>query len=518
MLGGNGIGKSTLVVNCLLDLLLPYYGEHLNPWFYRYKFFNNRERWANYYGPNGNLHLVYIIRRDLVDMVLMKELQKWAPKGSFTSKRGEKKYDYLVEFRGGGVLTIFTPDQDVRQLEGWNVDGFFSDEQFPMALYREGMQRTRGRGFWWSVMTPLFDEQAQLYIDEMEAQKPHQHVLMSFHKESACMEHSIRGFRTHAAIAEDIRKCDPDEFAARVEGKPMHRSGKLFKQFRYTVNVLPDSEVIELVRKWGATFYAGCDPHEARPDMIAWCAVLGDPQQRIIWVDEWPEWDPGLEAEPVLVENRYLEFYLKPRMIAFHKISGIAIDPYQFCEVVKAKETEIIRRFAGEVKDGVAQFKSVGTKIHRRFIDPRAGSRKPKGSRDTVKDMFARAGIYFEKGKAEVDLKEAHDEMRLMLAGKMDEEGTYLEVPRMYYSTRCVNLIHHTANLSFKVDVKKGAWTGQAGDKLSETYKDGVDLQRYVIRRKPNYQPTKEVREEREQIKQARQRGPKKRDGILSGL
>jgi hypothetical protein len=174
----------------------------------------------------------------------------------------------------------------------------------------------------------------------------------------------------------------------------------------------------------------------------------------------------------------------------------------------------------------VAQFKVVRPQVYARFIDPRSSARTPKGQKASICVLLAKKGKVFLPGKAELDLKAAHDEMRLMLAGKQDptgagENGNYLQAPTMFYSTRCNNLIHQTANFALAADFKKGAWTGKASDKLSELFKDGVDVQsvsRRMIQRKPTYVPTKEVREEREQIKRQARRGPKRRDGILSGL
>lgn len=296
-------------------------------------------------------------------------------------------------------------------------------------------------------------------------------VIVSLHKESACKTHGVRGWRSHSEIREEIKDCDPELYSAVVEGKPMAFAGKVFKQFKYEQNVKPDDEIVELVKSLGGTIYASCDPAEARPNAIAWCAIL--PDGRYVWIDEWPEWDPGLAQEPELSENR-LKFYLSPRLVPFEKIRGLRMSPHEFIEVVRAKESRLKEKY--------------GLDVYMRFIDPRYSARATNG-KTTLRAQYAELGIRFEPAVAETELISGHSHIRHLLTAQYDDDGKMTAPPQMIFSDKCRNLIRHISNLSYPGKVKRGEYTGSLSRKVDNTdpMKDFVDVVRYLVQRHPYY-------------------------------
>jgi hypothetical protein len=77
----------------------------------------------------------------------------------------------------------------------------------------------------------------------------------------------------------------------------------------------------------------------------------------------------------------------------------------------------------------------------------------------------------------------------------MHDAGLHRRAEDVYYSTRCANLIHRTANLAFKAEVKKVAgWGTSEGQVFREVHRRNRNAAIYhIIRRKLTCVPIKEV-------------------------
>lgn len=465
--GGNCTGKTVTLVMTALGVS---YEKVLNPWCAKSTFFTDKS-WANCAGPGGSLVILLIMKKTVVNMVLSPEVKKWAAKDSYTVERGDG-YDQVFRFPKA-TWYVFTPEQDVGQIAGPTVDLIMSDETFSMNLYSELMQRLRGKGAFLTFVTPLWSRDANDLVDKMMGMPEDQRVVITAHKESACKKHGIRGWREHEVVAEDIRVCDSERYPAIVEGKPMAYSGKLFKQFDYDANVVAggDDECIELVRINKATLYASCDPAEARPYAIGWKAIF--PNGDGLWIDEWPECDPGLDHEPEIGDN-LLRYYLSPRLCYFEDIGGMRLRPSEAAEIVKAKEALIESRY--------------GLKVFRRFIDPFYAARAI-GGRVSLMAQLAQFGVWFDPALVEQDYAAAHSRIRELLGHKKDDSGKIIVPARMRFNSRCRNLIHSVSKIAYPGEQKRGAFTGRLGDRVDEKdkLKDFLDVIRYMVQRQPYY-------------------------------
>lgn len=491
-MGGNGTGKSTFLVNALiLGLLLPR-DKILNPWLKRCEFFTNRSKWANFNGPNGNHSLALLMRRDPIENVFIPTLQKWAPRDSFHVDRSDKHFAHKISFEGGGLLTLYSTDQDVSQMSGPNYDGVMADEPFPITWYNESLKRSRGKGFFISVMTPVFDTNAGMFVDMIDTMPEKSRVKKMIHLYSVCKKRGVRGFREKRLVDADENSTPPEYYDACICGKPMYLAGKVFKSFNAVVNCISESEAIDAIRANGATWYVSCDPHGSLPHLVGFFAILGD--GRMIWVEEWPRWDPGVQFNMKLEPNNWLEYFLHSRPEMFHKLHNFGLkNSDQFVRLVKTIEKGILDKYCGVIDErGVAEYEMVGTKITRRYVDPRAGNTKTYQSNLTLVEAWRKAGlIFFPAGGNDADPTKQqgeYEKINTLLGGSLKDDGAPDKTPMIFFvENRCQMLIYHIANVAYEAEMKKGAFTGTIAETVNKNYKHGADVVRYAIRMRPSF-------------------------------
>lgn len=498
--GGNCVGKTATEVNIINGLLQS---RIYNPWIEKSKFFTDKS-WSHGFGENGRLAILALMKKRVIKDVFTPEMKKWTPKGTYHTERSDEKYDYIWEFNRGGVLRLFTTEQNIGQLEGGNYDVILTDEHFPFNFFDELDQRLRGRGCWLIFQTPKYAQDSALLFGKLADMPEEERIIQFMHKESACKTHGVRGFRDHADIYNEIKKCrSPEQYACRVEGKPMAYVGKVFKQFSYDLNVISEEESIELVRKSGATLYASCDPAEARLNAIAWAVVL--PDNRIIWIDEWPNWDPGSEANSNIPYNS-LQYWLLPQITHLKDIKE-RMSPNLFCDIVKAKEAVIKAKY--------------GLVSHVRFIDRIFTSRTPIGAKMTLRAQYAMLGVPFHAAEAEQELGSGHNRIRDLLSAEYDDLGGMIKPPQMLLCENNRNQIYSLANICYKVETKQGEYTGNLSQKVDATdpLKDFIDVTRFLVQKNPYYvPPTKDESKNIQYSWDGRRQTPYKNNGVYQGI
>ena len=91
-----------------------------------------------------------------VGKTIVPELKKWAPKGTYTTRKNNQGIEYFWEFNNHSTLELMTYDQEDALFEGWLGHGWWADEPPPRSKY-SGMSRglftTGGKMFF--SMTPL---------------------------------------------------------------------------------------------------------------------------------------------------------------------------------------------------------------------------------------------------------------------------------------------------------------------------------------------------------------------------
>lgn len=483
--GGNGISKSATLAIFFIGLLLPRY-TMMNPWLARMPFFVKREKWAQFYGPNQNHDIALIIRRDTIDKVLMRQLERWAPRDSFVPEKGDKHFVYEVRFHGGGILSIFTPNQDIKQFEGGNYDIVAADEPFPLPWYGVGLKRSRGKGLFISVMTPKWDSNAGMFINEVKQMPEEERIYTRVVLDTACKECGERGFRAHKEIEADKKSTRPSEYKATVLGMEMALAGKVLTEFDPVVNVISEDQAIEWIREDGCSWYVGIDPHNNLPHLLGIAARLKD--GRIIFVDEWPRWVPGVEFNRELTSEAWLEYYLASQPVMFHKLSDYgAKNPDQFVRIVKKIELDVIERYCGGYdRNGIPTHKKVGTRILHRYTDPNSAATKPASSNLTLQELWWQCGLQITPSRAGKDLKGGHELINKLLGGSINEDGLN-DPPMMFFVDKCNTLIYHAFNFSNKVEESKSSAEGTLSVGYNEDFKHGVDVARYIVQMNPMF-------------------------------
>lgn len=503
LLGGNDTAKTNFLVNCIfLGLLLD---RVYNPWLMRSKFHMDRSRWANYRGANGGHVLFCLFRAGVIDNTIIPELARWAPKGSYTVDRSDKKFTNKIHFASGSEVIIYTPDQNVKQLEGGNADGIVKDEHFSVAAQRELKKRLRGRGFDISTLCPLMDEQAKIYIDEVREMPETQRIIWTVKAKESCVECGTRGYKTHEAHLKDEEETDPEERSARVDGIPMYIAGKVFSKFDYGVHCISEVEAIRQVRQEGATFYAGCDPHDSIWNYIVYLARLKN--GKILVLDEWPTWDPGA-IDFDLSSDHWLSYYLQPRSKRFEKLPKGAMSPQVFCAVVNEVEKRILKRYTGGLDDsGRPVYRGVSTRIRRRYIDPRPAAAESGQTAKSLITVYAQGGlvgddkyprtkgVQFTASKGEGNLDYGHGVMRKLLDYEINNDGEFLIEPGIYFvEERVRNLCYSLSEIGYIAKSDHGGYAGYLDEsRVNQKLKHQIDALRYAVQKELPYREEEEV-------------------------
>lgn len=469
LLGCNMGGKTATMVNIINGLV---HDKVYNPWLKKSKFFTDTS-WMHGFAANGRPRIFVLLKKDVVQRVFTPEMIKWTPKGTYTSEKGDKKYDYIWRFSSGAEMFVATADQDVGQMVGTNLDLVLTDDMFVMYFYAELLRGLRGRGAWLSFMTPALTlgKDANDFINLVMEMPEQLRIIHTTDKESACRKHGVRGWRQHSDISEEIRSCPPGEEEARIYGRPMFYAGKVYKSFAYNLHVKHDEEIVPIIKAQRATIYGVCDYHENRPPYIAWAAVT--PSLKFYWIAEWPEWDASLSSDPDEERNQ-LRYYLKPRLMAYGpKMNNLRVNPALFAQIVLAREAEIEAKY--------------GLPVYVRFLDPRFGARAPDGG----KSIFAQLGEHgadFLPAVAEKNIGVGHSAVRTLIDPVYDDSGKMVQTPQMFWSKEYTrNMIRMIANHSYRADIKKGGFTGRLSEDTNDDFKEGSDCARYLVMRNPMY-------------------------------
>lgn len=488
LIGGNGTNKTNFMVNaCILGLLLP---KIYNPWLARSAFHNNKSKWANFFGPNGSLIIYGLFRADTIETVIMPELQRWAPKGSFTVETARKVFTHKIYFQDGGMMINFTPNQDVKQMQGGNADLILKDEQFPLTAHRELMKRLRMRGADISVMTALWDADASAFMDEMYEKPAEERIIHTVTLDTACKRCGTRGIWNHDECEREKKDTDPEEYNARILGIPMFLAGKVFPKVN-EVHLIDELTAVGLAREYGATFYGSCDPHDAILNLMGWAIRLGNGD--LIWVWEWPMWDPAAEFKIQLNETNWLEFYTLPRPTRYDKLPKQSMGPDIFCPIVKAIERKILDRYTGgKGAHDQPKYPKVNPYIKKRYIDPRKGAAPSGQTAIDLIQIYKKEGVRFVASSGEGDLKPNHDKIRKLLAYEKDAEDDITSPPKMYFvEERTRNLFYAISNVAFEAKMERGAYSGNLDEsKITKKLKHGVDVVRYAVQKALPYRET----------------------------
>lgn len=367
-------------------------------------------------------------------------MRKWLPPKSYTAIKAGKLYLSKWDFNDGSMFDIMTYDMDPKQFEGPTLNFIWFDEPPPLQIWAPNIRGLRAGGTVIMTMTPLSD--ADWIFERLENPDDYKDwALTVADAEDNCKEHGVRGTLLHKNIERVIDNYPDEEREARKTGKPIALRGKIFTSFKrdkHVISSLPKSlfenEKGEPAKNY--TLYHSCDPHDRKPFALGWYIV--DKYGFRYCIDEWP--------------NEY-----------FHKMKSCSLTIPDYVEIIKEKEEKWGQPFI-------------------RIIDARYGNRRQITSEgDTIRDLFDDNGIHYQNSCTEDcgSIASGHNMIKgwLKHAEGMD--------PGFFILEKCINHTYSFAHYSH--ENKKRGYDKAPTEKVSDKYKDFIDLTRYFAMEKPKY-------------------------------
>lgn len=332
---------------------------------------------------------------------------------------------YVQHITGGtSTFDVMTHEQDTMQFEGWSGHWVWFDEPPPRDKYiacMRGLVDFDGR--MWITATPITEP--WLY-DEiiLNTKRDAWHIAVSIYDNPHLSRKAIEEFQVSLS---------PEEIEARIHGKFLHLSGRIYKEFDTAVHLveqLPDGH-----RHWPVYFVL--DPADRRPHHGIWAKI--DPFGTI----------------------------------------------YVFDEIV----------FAGTVKDTSRQIllrEKIEHKISPmnviRILDPNKGNTADAVTGIRLKQQFGANGVYFMETDVNDSLETGHLAVKERLSWDKRFPVSSTNHPKLYFlkhSTKeCVKQI-----LSYVWDEWKGNLRGSKAEKEKpkDINKDMPDCIRYLCVYNPFY-------------------------------
>lgn len=330
--------------------------------------------------------------------------------------------------KNGSILKLMSYDQDPTEFEGtkWNRIGF--NEPCPRTIWaaclrgalkgriNDGGIPTEGRiafaatpcgadSAW--MITDLYEKADGKFVDWITADMDR--------GESFLDEEGIRQFK---------EGLDPDEYEARVHGRPQSLVGRVYKQFDDQVHVLR-GDAADRMRALVAdpTIPKGLvvDPHDRRPFFCAWFLVT--PENELVFFAESPEGN-------------------------FAKMKGSNTD-------VEGYEQQF-REFEARL----------GFRPVWQLMDPNFGIQRRVVSLESIRDKFDTLGRSFDTDIVD-SIQDGHTAVKLLLNER-----------RLFVLENCENLQRGFRFYSWKDQLDA---SGQlVPEKVSEVWKDPMDCVRYA--------------------------------------
>lgn len=438
----NKLGKTTMVVNILRNIFWD-----ADPEYFNYPAFQD---WP-YKNVDGSIikhgRIICTAENAKEDGPIDTEIKKWWPEGRYTRKKDGKGYYSKFKTDTGWSFDVLTFDQDVTAFEGPMMSWQWCDEPPRPRLMGAIMSRFSKQGVLMLSQTPI---NAGPFIDKLEDLKEVGSRIKQL--EATIYDNSSktgtinskgtkRGLMTDEEIEIYKRKIPLDEHPARLEGKAVGKSGKIYPTFDLNINVRDYDLTAESTKQWNG--YCIMDPHDKYYPFIQWWAVL--PPNKInkskyVCYNEWPTVDT------------LGGYYDQKRKSAV-------------CNLTPEDISKIIKLF-----DGTNQF---GIQIIKRGIDPRfarnTASNYTKDVQGIVLD-YLNYGIDFELPDLGL-ISVGRDAIRKDIKfDKAMPEGLYNE-PDLFVMPHCKNTIR-SLDRHYWENNDKGS------EKESEEFKDPSDCAR----------------------------------------
>jgi hypothetical protein len=333
-----------------------------------------------------------------------------------------------------------TYDQAREQHESKKLSVIISDEPPPSHLVGAITSRFASDGFLWIIAaTPLDCAVFLDTLDDLEEKgltiKRLTGTAMENHIEKGKRNHlgTKAGLRTDEQIKAKISSCPPDEFEARIMGKPNAKAGKVYPMFSMGIHVKDFDLLSPSARLWNC--YQVMDPHDTFYPFCQWWAIT--PENVHICYNEYPRLEDL---------NAYYD--------EMRKTAHCDKDPKTLSAIFKVLDGE-----------------SIGLRIMGRFIDPRfAAGTKNSWSKDTqgIISKYAEYGLTFQQPPFE-DIRTQRITIQEKLKIDTMQPVTMFNHPFMYFMPHCRNSIRCFDRHYYEPGTENEA----------EKFKDPCDCARY---------------------------------------
>ena len=224
--------------------------------------------------------------------VIVPALREWIPHSKFTYKEGNPKKNpqgipTKWVFNNGSIITLLTYEQSSEKSEGWDGHIVHFDEPPPRPTYiaaKRGLVVNGGDCFF--SLTPL--KEPWLY-DDLWLRKD-QNVFGVEADITTNLKHRRKWWRPDdndgMAWCGKLKQEDIDDFEkdltddeklARLQGKFMHLSGLVYKEFKPDVHVVP---YFKTPNNW--SFYEAIDPAPRKPWAVTIMAISPDGTKYVV--------------------------------------------------------------------------------------------------------------------------------------------------------------------------------------------------------------------------------------------
>lgn len=266
----NGVGKTEATINILTNIV---YGVQ-NGWF-------DYELYHNFPFPK----VCWIIsNRYNIDKNILPMIRRFFPPGRYKEDKQGKPFVSSIHVENGWEIVFFSSDQDKKEMEGATVGLFIMDEPQPQFIWKALKSRRRKGCLGLMPMTPLDVE--PYILDELEKdRKKHgnfKHITASVFE--ACDGTGIRGHLDKTTMEQMIEEYDEDEKEARVYGRFMYFSERIYTLDQQRHYVEPDDYPVDVKRD---VIVQVVDPKDGRDSAAIWMAFQKN--GRIVVFAEQPE-------------------------------------------------------------------------------------------------------------------------------------------------------------------------------------------------------------------------------------
>lgn len=407
----NKLGKTTMVANVFKNIFWENDPEYFDyPAFREWPFVNDGGEIIK------SARIICTPTNAAIGGPIDSEIQKWWPKGRYERVKATKSYYSKYETDTGWDFDIMTYEQAAEEFEGPMKSLQWCDEPPPPRIMGAIMSRFSKGGILLVSQSPV---NAGPFIDVLKDLEERGTKVItiqaniydnSITKGKLNKKETKRGLMTDEEIEDYVKSIPIDEREARLYGKAVGKSGKIYPHFDIMEHVRKYDIQSPASRLWNG--YCVMDPHDKYYPFIQWWAVIppneiGKP--KYICYNEWPTFDT------------LGGYYDEKRRSAV-------------CNLTPEDISKIIK-----VLDGT----QYGIQILKRGIDPRFAKNTESNYSKTVEGIvldYQKYGIDFELPDQRI-LAQGRDRLRILMKYDKQLPTHIYNEPELFVLPHCVNTI-----------------------------------------------------------------------------